>query len=186
MRPQHLLQGLLTVQHTRACSGHHTHLPCLVRFLLAARRPSACRSPSARRTSSLPVFCSVQHATANLPRVDWLTCACAGHRTPVHNLDIICGPARSIRPSCCLQGIRPAQPQDLDAIQGLLEPLEREGIVRRRGRTELLNMLHNFTVVERENQVGAADLSKQEPASSNAAASASLRWQPCGGPLSLL
>ena len=60
-------------------------------------------------------------------------------------------------PACrCLQGIRPAQPQDLDAIQGLLKPLEREGIVRQRGRTELLNMLHNFTVVERENQVGAA------------------------------
>ena len=94
MRPQHLPGGVLTVQHAWACSGHHTHLPCLLRFVLAACRSSTCRSPSTRRSSSLPVFCTVQHATTGLVAammcLFWPQGICPGP-------DIICG---LLEPTC--------------------------------------------------------------------------------------
>uniref|UniRef100_A0A7S3RA34 amino-acid N-acetyltransferase n=1 Tax=Dunaliella tertiolecta TaxID=3047 RepID=A0A7S3RA34_DUNTE len=64
------------------------------------------------------------------------------------------------------EGIRKAGPGDLDAIVGLLRPLEDAGILVRRSREDLANLLQDFTVVERETKVmGCAlllDLGKSE------------------------
>ncbi|KAL6752404.1 Aspartate/glutamate/uridylate kinase [Haematococcus lacustris] len=51
------------------------------------------------------------------------------------------------------EGIRKAGPGDLDAIQGLLQPLEDAGVLVKRSRDEVANMLQDFTVLERENKV---------------------------------
>eukprot|EP00775_Hariotina_reticulata_P009748 gene9748-9906_t len=48
------------------------------------------------------------------------------------------------------EGIRKAAPSDLEAVQALLEPLERNGVLVRRSTEELRQQLSNFTVIERE------------------------------------
>lgn len=50
------------------------------------------------------------------------------------------------------RGIRPATGGDLRAIEQLLAPLEREGVTRKRSRSELAASLPDFTVVERESK----------------------------------
>ncbi|KAG2437190.1 hypothetical protein HXX76_005854 [Chlamydomonas incerta] len=55
------------------------------------------------------------------------------------------------------EGIRKALPNDLDGLAALLEPLEKAGILVKRSRDELADMLPSFTVIERDNRIlGAA------------------------------
>ncbi|PNG66840.1 Amino-acid acetyltransferase, partial [Tetrabaena socialis] len=55
------------------------------------------------------------------------------------------------------EGIRKAQLNDLDGLAALLEPLEKGGILVKRSREELADMLPRFTVIERDNRIlGAA------------------------------
>nr|QKY14864.1 n-acetylglutamate synthase (NAGS) [Polytomella parva] len=51
------------------------------------------------------------------------------------------------------EGIRRARYADLYGIQQLLEPLERDGILVRRSREALIELLPNFTVIERDNRI---------------------------------
>ncbi|KAF8060080.1 NAGS2 [Scenedesmus sp. PABB004] len=51
------------------------------------------------------------------------------------------------------EGIRKARPTDLEAIEALLEPLQRSGVLVRRSTEDLRGQLHNFTVIERETKV---------------------------------
>lgn len=51
------------------------------------------------------------------------------------------------------EGIRAAGPQDLQAIQELLQPLQDAGIMAPRSRGQLLSELACFTVVERDSKV---------------------------------
>ena len=44
----------------------------------------------------------------------------------------------------------------MDAVQGLLLPLEKEGVLVKRSRNELEAMMHDFIVVERETKVRTA------------------------------
>ena len=52
-----------------------------------------------------------------------------------------------------MKGIRGAVPQDLDAIQGLLQPLEEKGILAPRSHAQLLDDLRYFRVAERDAKV---------------------------------
>lgn len=54
---------------------------------------------------------------------------------------------------CELQGIRGAVPQDLAAIQGLLQPLEARGVLAPRTDAQLLTDLRHFRVAERDAKV---------------------------------
>ncbi|KXZ50954.1 hypothetical protein GPECTOR_14g2 [Gonium pectorale] len=55
------------------------------------------------------------------------------------------------------EGIRRAQPADLDGLAALFEPLEKAGILVKRSRDELSDLLPSFTVIERDNRIlGAA------------------------------
>jgi len=51
------------------------------------------------------------------------------------------------------EGIRRAGPADVDAIRALLKPLEDAGVLVKRSAEEIHNMVHNFTVIERETKV---------------------------------
>ena len=51
-------------------------------------------------------------------------------------------------------GIRKARLSDVDAVQSLLQPLEKEGVLVKRSRNELEAMMHDFIVIERETKVG--------------------------------
>ena len=51
---------------------------------------------------------------------------------------------------------------DTDAIMDLLTPLAVAGITRMRTRQDILQDLHQFTVVQRENKVGRQCLSSQD------------------------
>ena len=50
-------------------------------------------------------------------------------------------------------GIRKARQSDVGAVQGLLLPLEKEGVLVKRSRNELEAMMHDFIVIERETKV---------------------------------
>ena len=50
-------------------------------------------------------------------------------------------------------GIRKARLSDVDAVQSLLQPLEKEGVLVKRSRNELEAMMHDFIVIERETKV---------------------------------
>lgn len=52
-----------------------------------------------------------------------------------------------------VQGLRAAYPQDLDAMEALLKPLEEQGILAPRSRTQLIMDLPYFRVSERETKV---------------------------------
>lgn len=52
-----------------------------------------------------------------------------------------------------MQGIRGAVPQDLAAIQALLQPLEARGVLAPRTDAQLLNDLRHFRVAERDAKV---------------------------------
>ncbi|KAG2485158.1 hypothetical protein HYH03_016048 [Edaphochlamys debaryana] len=55
------------------------------------------------------------------------------------------------------EGIRKALPNDLDGLSSLFEPLEKAGVLVKRSREELADMLPSFTVIERDNRIlGAA------------------------------
>lgn len=49
-----------------------------------------------------------------------------------------------------MQGIRTAEPGDLDGIQALLRPLEKKGILKPRSHQQLLDDLPHYIVIERE------------------------------------
>ena len=51
-------------------------------------------------------------------------------------------------------GIRKARLSDVDAVQSLLQPLEKEGVLVKRSRNELEAMMHDFIVIERETRWG--------------------------------
>ncbi|WIA13655.1 hypothetical protein OEZ85_007217 [Tetradesmus obliquus] len=51
------------------------------------------------------------------------------------------------------EGIRKARTTDMEAIQALLDPLERTGVLVKRSTEELRLQLPNFTVIERETKV---------------------------------
>ena len=53
-----------------------------------------------------------------------------------------------------VQGIRGAVPQDLAAIQALLQPLEARGVLAPRTHAQLLTDLRHFRVAERDAKVG--------------------------------
>ena len=57
-----------------------------------------------------------------------------------------------------MQGIRGAVPQDLAAIQALLQPLEARGVLAPRTDAQLLNDLRHFRVAERDAKVATLDL----------------------------
>ena len=50
-------------------------------------------------------------------------------------------------------GIRKARLSDVDAVQSLLQTLEKEGVLVKRSRNELEAMMHDFIVIERETKV---------------------------------
>lgn len=54
-----------------------------------------------------------------------------------------------------MQGIRGAVPQDLAAIQALLQPLEARGVLAPRTDAQLLTDLRHFRVAERDAKVCA-------------------------------
>ena len=56
----------------------------------------------------------------------------------------------------CALGIRKARLSDVDAVQRLLQPLEREGVLVKRSRNELEAMMQDFIVIEREMKVRIA------------------------------
>ncbi len=41
----------------------------------------------------------------------------------------------------------------MDAVQGLLQPLEKEGVLVKRSRNDLEAMMNDFIVIERETKV---------------------------------
>ena len=53
------------------------------------------------------------------------------------------------------KGLRRARLSDVDAVQTLLLPLEKEGVLVKRPRNELEAMMHDFIVIERETKVRA-------------------------------
>jgi amino-acid N-acetyltransferase len=50
-------------------------------------------------------------------------------------------------------GIRKARLSDVESVQKLLQPLEREGVLVKRSRNELEAMMQDFIVIERETKV---------------------------------
>jgi hypothetical protein len=57
-------------------------------------------------------------------------------------------------------GIRQARSADVEAVQGLLAPLERAGVLVKRSRQELRDLIYNFYVLERETKVGEGGASR--------------------------
>ena len=51
------------------------------------------------------------------------------------------------------EGIRRARATDVDGIQALLAPLEREGVLVKRSKEELAELVANFTVLDREARI---------------------------------
>ncbi|KAI8462509.1 MAG: N-acetylglutamate synthase [Monoraphidium minutum] len=51
------------------------------------------------------------------------------------------------------EGIRAARMTDVDGIHALLAPLEKEGVVVKRSKEDLMEMVHNFTVLDREAKI---------------------------------
>jgi N-acetylglutamate synthase-like GNAT family acetyltransferase len=56
-----------------------------------------------------------------------------------------------------VSGIRKAVLSDVDDVQALLLPLEKEGVLVKRSRHELEAMMKDFIVIERENKVRIQD-----------------------------
>lgn len=62
------------------------------------------------------------------------------------------------------EGIRQAQPTDVDAIEALLKPLTSAGITKARSRDSLAQDISCFTVLEREQEVSLTSITPPEAA----------------------